>query len=206
MISTRRTMFIPFVVPLFAFWSTVAAADAGKLAEACGSCHGKEGVSSEAEVPTIAGFSAQYIIDNMAAYKNKDRTCVEVKYPTGPKKGQATDMCRIAKEVSDADVAALAKHYSGKKFVRAKQPFDAAKASKGKVLHERGCEKCHSEGGNLAEDDSGILAGQRQKYLEHTFKEFADGKRVMPKKMKPKIEKLSAADFEALVHYYISQH
>jgi sulfide dehydrogenase cytochrome subunit len=182
------------------------AADAGKLAEGCAACHGKEGVSAEAEVPTIAGFSAQYIIDNMDAYRNKDRTCVEVKYPAGPKKGQTTDMCRIAKEVSDADAAALGKHYAGKKFVRAQQPFDAAKASKGKKLHERSCEKCHSEGGSLAEEDAGILAGQRQKYLEHTFKEFTDGKRVMPKKMKPKIEKLSPADVDALVHFYVSQH
>lgn len=206
MIPTRRKMFFFLAAPLFVLGSTQSIADVGKLAEACGACHGKEGVSSEAEVPTIAGFSAQYIIDNMAAYKNKDRTCVEVKYPAGPKKGQATDMCRIAKEVSDADTAAIAKHYAGKPFVRAKQPFDAAKAARGKMLHEKGCEKCHSEGGTLSDDDAGILAGQQQKYLEHTFKEFLADKRVMPKKMKPKIEKLSPADVDALVHFYISQH
>lgn len=181
------------------------AADAGKLAEPCGDCHGKDGASTDPDVPIIGGISPQYMIDSMTAYKNKERPCVEEKYHKGPKKGQKTDMCRIAKELSDADVKSLAKHFAGKKFVRAKQPFDAAKAKKGKELHDAHCDKCHIDGGSSPEDDAGILAGQHKAYLEASFKQYSEGKRPMPKKMKPKYEKLTPADKEALVQYYISQ-
>lgn len=203
--SARRMMFGFTIASLFGLWSGIAAADVTKIIEGCSNCHGKDGVSTEPEIPTIAGFSPQYLSDNLGAYKNKQRTCVEVKYPAGPKKGQATDMCRVTKELSDADASALAKHFSGKKFGRAKQEFDAAKAAKGKKLHEMSCEKCHSEGGTVPDEDAGILAGQWKHYLEHTFKEFTSGKREMPKKMKPKVEKLSPDDITALISYYASQ-
>ena len=185
--------------------SPAHAADVGKLAEQCADCHGKDGASTDSDVPIIGGISQQYMIDSMTAYKSKERPCVEEEYHKGPKKGQKTDMCRIAKDLSDADVKALAKHFAGKKFVRAKQPFDAAKAKKGKELHADLCDKCHVDGGSSPEDDAGILAGQHKAYLDLTFKQYAEGKRPMPKKMKPKMEKLSPADTEALVQYYISQ-
>ena len=39
-------------------------------------------------------------------------------------------------------------------------------------------------------------------YLRQSFAEYASGERGMPKKMIPKMEKLSEADIEALIHYY----
>ena len=179
-----------------------AAADLAKLVENCSNCHGKDGASSESDVPIIGGVSAQYLIDSMTAYKKKARPCPETKYHAGGKKGQKTDMCQVAKDLSDTDVKELAKHYAGKKFVRAQQKTDAALANKGKELHDRRCEKCHSEGGSLAADDGGILAGQWMPYLRETFKDYGAGKRPMPEKMKPKMENLGKDDIDALVNYY----
>lgn len=193
----------PFLMVLLA--APAWAADVAKLADACAECHGKNGASTEPEVPIIGGLSEGYIVENMKAYRNEKRACPEVKYPAGAKKGQATDMCKIAKEVNEEDTKAVAQHFAAQKFVPAKQPFDAAKAKKGEKLHELHCDKCHSEGGKVSDEDSGILAGQWKPYLEHTFKEFQDGKRAMPKKMKPKMDKLKAADVEALIEYYASQ-
>jgi sulfide dehydrogenase cytochrome subunit len=181
------------------------AADVGKMAEGCANCHGKDGVSTESNVPTIAGFSAPYLDESLGRYKNKERNCPETKYPGGPKKGQKTDMCNIAKELSAADIKQLAQHYSGKKFVRAKQKFDPVLAQKGAKLHERSCEKCHADNGSSPKDDSGILAGQWMPYLQEALADFKAGKRPIDKKMKPKIEKLDKADFDALVHFYGSQ-
>ncbi len=179
-----------------------SAADVDKLVQECAECHGKDGASKETDVPTIGGVSAQYIIDSMTAYKNKERPCVETKYRTGDKKGKKTDMCKVAKDLSAEDVKGLANHFSGKKFVRATQKFDPALAKKGKEVHELYCEKCHSEGGSLPDDDAGILAGQHTTYLEHTFKQYEAGKRPQPKKMKPKMDKLNKSDVEALINYY----
>ena len=190
------------VVFLVTLVSSASAADVNKVVESCAACHGKDGASTESDVPTIAGYSAQYIIDSMAAYKKKQRPCPATKFRSGAKKGQPTDMCKTAGELSDDDAKAVAKYFAGKKFVRAKQPFDAALAKKGKQLHDVHCEKCHSEGGSLADDDAGILAGQHKQYLAEAFKEYASGKRPMPEKMKPKIEKLEKSDFDALLNFY----
>lgn len=181
-----------------------AAADVDALVENCANCHGKDGVSTESSIPTIAGMSEYYLIDNMAVYKDKDRPCVEAEYLAGEHKGSKTDMCKIAAELSDEDVEALAGFYASKPFVPAKQEFDAEKAARGQQLHESACEKCHENGGRSADDDAGILAGQWTPYLKHTFETYSSGERTMPKKMKPKFEKLDDSEKEDLLHYYSS--
>ncbi len=178
------------------------AADVNKLVENCTHCHGKDGASTESDVPIIGGYSAPFITDSLTAYKKKERPCPETKYRSGDKKGQKTDMCQVAKDLSEADIKQVAQHFAGKKFVRAQQKFDPALAAKGKEIHDRSCDKCHSEGGTLASDDAGITGGQWMPYLKEQFKEFKAGKRPMVKKMKPKIEKLEQADIDALVNYY----
>jgi len=178
------------------------AADVNKLAESCANCHGKDGASTESDVPIIGGYSAVVLGDNLVAYKKKQRPCPETKYRSGDKKGQKTDMCQVAKDLSDADIKQVAQHFAGKKFVRPVQKFDPALAAKGKEIHERNCEKCHSEGGSLASDDAGMMAGQWMPYLKEQFKDYKAGKRPMVEKMKPKMEKLSQADIDALINYY----
>lgn len=182
--------------------SHVAAADISKLTEDCAHCHGKDGASTVPEVPVIGGFSKQYMLDSMAAYRDKDRPCPEFEYPEGPHKGDKTDMCKIADDLSEDDTLAIAKHYAAKPFVRAKQKFDAALAEKGKGVHDELCEKCHSAGGSLASDDAGILAGQWIPYQEATYKDYSTGERAQPKKMKKKMDKLDEETTKQLIHYY----
>lgn len=179
-----------------------AQADVGKLAETCASCHGKGGASTEADVPSIGGYSEEYFVTALKAYKSKDRPCVETKIRSGDKKGTKTDMCQIVKDLSDADIKALAQNFAEKKFVRTPQKFDPALAKKGKDVHDKNCEKCHSEGGSVASDDAGILAGQKMAYLKEQTEFFLGGKRAMVKKMKPKLEGLDKAEVEAVIHFY----
>jgi sulfide dehydrogenase cytochrome subunit len=113
-------------------------------------------------------------------------------------------MCQIAAALSEQEIEALGEYYLDKQFVRASQDFDAAKAAEGKEIHDRECEKCHEDGGAVAEDDAGILAGQWTPYLRQVFEHYDSGERDMPKKMEPKYEKLDAAEKEALLHYYAS--
>lgn len=168
------------------------AADINSLAAQCEGCHGKGGASQVPQFPIIGGLSALYISDAMAAFRDKTRLCM----------GQT--MCQIAKSLSEADAERLADYFAAKPFVRATQTFDAALAERGKAIYERHCSKCHQEGGSLAEDDAGIMAGQWKPYLEEQFKEYVSGKRLMPEKMKPKIAKLNADDINALIQYFAS--
>ena len=184
--------------------ATGAAAGPDPKAESCADCHGKDGVSTHAEVPTIAGVSAFTIEDHMLAFRSgEDRPCRAFEFQGGDHpKGAKDDMCAIAKHLSEADVKDLAAHFAGVRFAPFAQPSDAAEAAVGAKVHKTACEKCHSAGGSDPADDAGILAGQPREYLERSFKDFRAGKRVMDEKMAPKVKALTDAEVEALVEFY----
>jgi sulfide dehydrogenase cytochrome subunit len=192
-------------LPLALLLSLLApCAGAAEPEAVCADCHGKDGASAESDVPSIGGLSEQYLLDALAAYRDKKRPCPESKFRAGDTKRAGTDMCQIAGKLG-ADVAAVASHLAAEPFAKAKQPFDAAKAARGQKLHEQSCEKCHSEGGSVADDDSGMLAGQWTPYLRASFEEFGKGARPIPEKMKPKFAPLKPDELEALLHYYASR-
>ena len=171
-------------------------------AKDCSGCHGDNGVSTRDEIPTIAGASAFYIEGQMQSYQKEQRPCPKVDKTD---KSGKSDMCEVAKKLDAAQIKEVAAYFEGQKFVAAKQPVDAALVAKGKSLHDIRCEKCHSEGGSVADDDAGILAGQWKGYVLEAFKEFESGKRTQPEKMKPKTKGLSDADYKALAEYYASE-
>jgi len=158
----------------------------------CEGCHGKDGASQNPTIPIIGGMSALYISDAIAAFRDNTRLC------------NGDIMCQLASNISEQDAQRIGKYFAGKPFVRAKQSFDIELAKRGKALHQRYCSKCHQQGGSLAQDDAGIMAGQWKPYLEQQFKEFKTGKRLMPEMMKPKIAKLSDDDVKALIEYFAS--
>ncbi len=178
------------------------AADIEKLVAPCANCHGKAGASTESDIPIIGGYSTEFLVNNLTAYQDEERNCPETKIRDGSKKGEKTDMCKITKDLSKEDIEAIADYFSKQQFVRANQKFDAELAKRGRKLHDKYCEKCHSEGGTASDDDTGIPAGQWMPYLRFTIKEFQTGKRPIPKKMGKRLEKVHGDDIEALVNYY----
>jgi len=182
--------------------SGVWAIDVDKLAVICANCHGKGGASSEPDIPIIGGYSAEFIIGNLTAYKNNERDCTETKYRTTSNKGTKIHMCQLIKGLNDSDIKQIAEYFAKQKFVRAKQKFDPELAKKGKEIHDMYCEKCHSESGSVASDDTGILAGQWMPFLKQAFDDFSSAKRPIAKKMKLKMDEINKADIDALINYY----
>jgi sulfide dehydrogenase cytochrome subunit len=166
------------------------AASGRTLAGTCAACHGTDGVSVGPATPTLAGVNGEYFVEVMQGFKSGTR--------------HATVMNRIAKGYADDEIKSMATFFGGKKYVAHRQQANAAKVAKGKAVHKSNCEKCHEDGGRTSED-GGILAGQWMPYLRYTMADFTAGKSEMPKKMKAKVQKLKAADIEALIHYYGSQ-
>ena len=198
---SRNLFALTLGAALFALSPLAADAGTNDLAKKCDECHGKGGNSTEEKVPTIAGFSAATLEDILTQYKEGDRKGVEFKKDDGTK----TDMNEIAKKLSDADIKALAKHYAAQTFKPHKQAFDSKLAKKGAKIHDRKCEKCHSEGGTNPEDDAALLAGQWRAYLEEQFQLIKDHDRQVPKKMWKKFKKLKEKHMKALIEYYVSQ-
>ena len=190
-----------------AIWLAIPLANADVMddIEQCNACHGEDGVSTESDVPSIAGVSPFIIEEYMFEYRDDARPCRESKYRTGDTDRPATDMCAVAKELSEDEIPEIAEYYSSKEFIAAAQDFDAEKAAAGKKIHRRECEKCHSDGGSYADDDASILAGQWMPYLEQVFADYAAGDRAMlDEKMKEKTDPLDAESISALRHYYAS--
>lgn len=168
----------------------------------CEACHGPNGVSSETNIPTIAGIPEFNFFDQMLRYlEGRPSASVNHVYGDTSQKG---DMVTIVKSLSEAQIEELAKHYAGLEFVPAKQSFDQALAMKGKAIHAKSCENCHSDGGSNALDEASILAGQQKGYLATTLQQFKQGKRSVDKKMDEAFKGLSSDDLNALVEYYAS--
>ena len=170
-------------------------ASAGMLSDTCFGCHGTDGASNGPAIPSIAGLSNDYFVETMNGYASGDIP--------------STIMGRIAKGYSEEDIAAMAKFFSEKKYVAAAQQFDASQVKAGKKIHAKYCEKCHSEGGSEAGDDSGMLAGQWSPYVRWTIEDYTSGARKAPKKMAKKLKKMMKKKgdkgMHALVQYYASQ-
>jgi len=181
-----------------------AAADVATVVQQCEDCHGKNGVSDAADVPTIAGISAPVHGDFLLAYQEKTRPCRKEKFHHGDTARPETDMCAVAAKLSEADIEAVASHFAKLPFVAAKQSFDAQKAAAGEKLHARDCVKCHTRGGRDAADDASLLGGQHLEYLQQALADFKKGEREQSKKMAEKLGKWSEADIEAVAHYYAS--
>jgi sulfide dehydrogenase cytochrome subunit len=174
---------------------TMTGASAEALSYTCMGCHGADGVSTGPGIPTIAGIPESNFVDVMNAYKSGE--------------AYSTIMGRIATGYSDEEIEAMAKYFSKQKFKPAMQTVDAASAKKGAELHDKYCEKCHSEGGSVADDEASILAGQWQPYLQWTLNDVLAGKRKIDKKMKKQLKRLHEeagdAGVTAVTNYYASQ-
>ncbi len=197
----RKDLGVLFCTVLLHF--SLANAKVAGIADTCDECHGAGGVSTESDVPSIAGISPFILEEYMFEYRDGARICRESKYRSGDLERPATDMCVIAKDMSEGEIAEISEYYGNKEFVAAEQDFDADKAAAGAKLHKKHCKKCHSDGGSYADDDASILAGQWMPYLEQVFADFVAGDRnMLDEKMKEKTDELSDEDTEALIHFY----
>lgn len=75
--------------------------DISKLTQACGVCHGSDGVSPTDDVPNLAGQNELYLLSAMRSYKSGVRPNSQMK--------------AMLKNVNDDQLGNLAKHYSAMK-------------------------------------------------------------------------------------------
>jgi cytochrome c553 len=129
----------------------------------CESCHGPNGNSVTAGVPSIAAQPRTFLENQLVYFREELRP--------------APVMQGIAKGMKDEDISALAKHFSTQAAAANAAPLDAAVAAKGAALAEKlHCGQCHlaqfQGQGQMAR-----LAGQREDYLLEALIAYRDGKR-----------------------------
>ncbi|GAB4301174.1 MAG: hypothetical protein Kow0096_21780 [Thiohalomonadaceae bacterium] len=192
MTKTIRNLLLAALVLLPA--TAAAAPSAEALAFTCAGCHGTDGSSVGPSMPSIAGMDPEVFVDAMKDYQADKRN--------------STIMNRIAKGYTAQQLEDMAWFFARQRLRLVPQKYDAALAARGKILHDKHCEKCHANGGRPG--DAGTLAGQWMPYLQHTMDDFLSGKRDWPRKMKRKVDAAIADEGQqaipALIHYYASQH
>jgi len=174
---------------------TLDGASGVMLSNTCAGCHGTYGASNGPSIPTLSGMSSAYLVETMQGYKSGEIP--------------STIMGRLAKGYTDDEINLMGEYFSKQKFVAATgQKSDEEKAKKGAKRHDKYCEKCHSEGGTLADDDSGFLKGQWKSYLTAQMMDYQNGDRKASKKMSKQLKKLhkkhGPKGIEQLIEYYSS--
>lgn len=187
--------------PLLMATATTHANDFVELVLSCEKCHGKNGNSTNPDVPIIAGFSYEGFLNTIEVFREDYRIALKFQRPGEPE----TVMNDIAKDLSDEDVKNLAEYFSERDFEPAQQDVNTDLAQRGEVIHKKSCDKCHSGNGAHPVEDAAILAGQWTPYLQRQFDNFLSGKRWVPVTMLRRIKRLSKDDIEALLNFYASE-
>jgi sulfide dehydrogenase cytochrome subunit len=78
----------------------------------CESCHGPGGISSEADVPSLAGKSVAYLREVLDQFYYYERHCPTTTYRHGDRPKTPLNMCNVANTLSDQDKQALAEYFS----------------------------------------------------------------------------------------------
>ena len=164
------------------------------IVNTCVACHGQKGISKGPSIPTLGGMSEAYVVEMMEGYASGEIP--------------STIMGRLAQGYNEEEIEQMGKYFAAQEYASAAQKSDPAKVAKGEKLHDKYCEKCHSEGGTLPDDDSGFLSGQWKPYLAAQIMDYRNKDRMATKKMMKKVkalnEKHGDAGFDALIEYYSS--
>ena len=198
MIKINNQIIAFIIATLFLLIQTAQARDFVELVTFCEGCHGNNGISTDPDVPTIAGFSEEGFLNTIDVFRENERIAIEFHRPGEPE----TVMTEIAQSLSDEEAEELAKYYSGLPFEPARQAADPEKARRGAILHNKSCERCHTDNGKQPVEDAAILAGQWTPYLKRQFDNVLQKKRLVPKTMYRKVKRLSAEDIDALLNFY----
>jgi cytochrome c553 len=158
----------------------------------CGACHGEDGNSRLEKIPSLAGQPEFFLLNQLILMREGVR--------------QVEAMAPFVKDLRDADIEALAKHFAKLAPKRTDEPIDPALVRRGaEIAAQRRCSSCHLP--TLAgQDQMPRLAGQRIDYMTETLKAYRDDKRSgADTAMTATILGLSDADLAALAHYGASR-
>jgi cytochrome c553 len=165
---------------------------AGKQASLpCVGCHGEDGNSTVAGMPTLAGLQYDYIKAAINAYFDGDR------------KESKVIMQNFKRAINQKDIANLAAYFSTQKPVRSPLP-SKGNINAGKKAAAQQCAGCHGIDGNSINPTMPSLTGQNQEYLIKAIKAYRDGKRKNAM-MRTVTNKLKDSSIQNLSAYFAAQ-
>jgi cytochrome c553 len=164
------------------------AAPPARLAQ-CGACHGANGQSVTPLSPSLAGQPQVFLENTLILIREGLR--------------QIVPMQGLLNGVSDAEIVALAAHYSRQPAKPQDTPRDDSAFRRGEGVASRAlCGTCHLP--NYAgQQQMPRLAGQREDYLVQSMREFRDNKaQGRDTMMNGVLRGFSDRDIADMAHYF----
>jgi len=165
------------------------------LASGCTGCHGPDGASFGAAIPSIAGLDKIYLARVMLQFKSDERP--------------STIMGRIAKGFTDSELRTMAKHFGGLPWNAWQSEAGTPDLAEARKIHDKVCAECHEQDGRHQDRDMPRIAGQVPEYLFLSLQQYRNpqgmAKLPQPDKMLDALNPLSDQQLLALSHYYASQ-
>jgi cytochrome c553 len=156
--------------------------------EQCGTCHGEDGNSKLENIPSLAGQPAFFTLNALILMRE------------GVRKVEA--MAPFVKDLTDADIQALAEQYEKLPPKPSEETVDPSLAERGaNIAAQRRCESCHLP--SLAgQQQMPRLAKQRIDYMIHAMKQYlTDSRTGADTAMTAAIFGLRDEDIAALAHW-----
>jgi cytochrome c553 len=167
----------------------LAGAEEGRVkAAVCVACHGPDGNSAIAGIPSLSSQPKQFIANSLFMFRLGNR--------------KNAQMSPFAEKLSNADLNDLAAYFSEQKPAPPAGKTDADKAAAGdRITQQNNCTACHGPK-LLGQQHIPRLAGQQAEYLRAQLLGFKAATRFdLDGQMTSAAQALSAADIELLADY-----
>jgi cytochrome c553 len=160
-------------------------------AEPCSKCHGENGVSHKAGVPSLIGLHPKYLVETMQSFKSGDRPIDE----------KNREMKKALDALTDQDLQHIALYYAlqSENLTRTQAPNGGGVPVTKEALAP--CVKCHGEDGIGDSPITPSLAGQDLLYMVNALRAYKDGSRD-DDTMTPRAKKLDDVAMKSLSAYY----
>lgn len=84
----------------------------------CEACHGPRGVSTQNDIPTLAGRDPEVLVGALEEFYYYERPCPTTTYRHGDHEKVPVNMCSVANTLSPADRRAVASHFAAQAPLR----------------------------------------------------------------------------------------
>jgi cytochrome c553 len=191
----------------------VGDATAGQAkAAACGACHGMDGNSLVPNFPKLAGQHADYIANQLKAFKAGSKEGADPKKTEGLR--QDPTMAPQAANLTDQDMADIAAYFNSQK--RSVGSANAEKGALGAKIYRGGiaaksvsaCMGCHGPSGAGNPPVFPGLNGQQAAYVGKALRDFKTGVRTTDanKMMRDIAVKMSEEEIDQVAEFISGLH
>ncbi len=182
--------------------------------EACFTCHGKNGVSDDSQMPILAGQHMYYTYVQLKDFQAGRRISpvmteimtgrtVEELFANGSQSGRSDSpvMTEVAAFLTKEEMRMIATFFSEQEWPNIGYRADPARARKGEAATMAGqCVQCH-RGGYEGNSGTPRLAGQHLAYLEKTMLDFKSKSRANSAAKSSLMKTYSAEDIKRMAEF-----